>query len=88
VLGGSRAVAEATGRLDDDIRAHVAPGQVGGIRLGGDRDLDAVDDDRRSAHLDRARERAVDRVVAQQVREHLDVHDVVDADPLEVGPCS
>ena len=37
------------------------------------------------AHLDGARERAVDGVVAEQVRQHLDVHDVVDADPLEVG---
>ena len=41
--------------------------------------------DRRPAHLDGAGERAVDGVVAEQVREHLDVHDVVDADPLEVG---
>ena len=45
----------------------------------------AVDADGAVEHLDRARERAVDRVVAQQVREHLEVHGVVDADPFEVG---
>ena len=85
VLGGSGAVAEQPGRLDDDVGADVAPRQRSGIRLGEDRDLAVVDADGAVEHLDLARERPVDRVVAQQVREHLDVHHVVDADPLEVG---
>ena len=85
VLGRSGAVAEQPGGLDDDLGADVAPWQRSGIRLGEDRDLPVVDADGAVEHLDLARERPVDRIVAQQVREHLDVHHVVDADPLDVG---
>ncbi len=85
VLGGARAVAEEAAGLDDHVGAEGAPGQVGGVGLGEDGDLGAVDADGAVEHLDRAREGAVDRVVAQQVREHLEVHGVVDADPFEVS---
>ena len=85
VLGGARAVAEVSARLDHDVGADVAPRERGRVRLGEHRDLAAVDANRIVEHLDGPGERPVDRVVAEQVREHLDVHHVVDAGPLDRG---
>ena len=85
VLGRARAVAEEPGGLDHDLGADVAPRKRGRVRLGEHRDLAAVDAERPVEHLDGAGERPVDRVVAQQVREHLDVHHIVDAGPLDRG---
>ena len=58
-----------------------------GSRLVQDEDLVAVDDEAVVGELDRARVRAEDRVVAQQVRQRLVVGEVVDGDPLDVGLC-
>ena len=85
MLGGPGAVAEAPGGFDDHVGADVAPRQRGGSLSANTGISAAVDADGAVEHLDCAREGPVDRVVAQQVREHLDVHHVIDADPLEVG---
>ena len=85
VLGGARAVAEEPGGLDHDLGADVAPRQRGRVGLGEHRDLAPVDAQRPVEHLDVPGERPVDGVVAQQVREHLDVHHIVDAGPLDCG---
>ena len=69
VLGGVVALGEQAGRLDHDVDAEVAPGQVGRIALGEHLDLGAVDGDRAVAGLDLAREAAEDRVVLEQVGE-------------------
>ena len=85
VLGGARAVAEVSARLDHDVGADVAPWERGRVRLGEHGDLAPVDANRIVEHLDGPGEGPVDGVVAQQVREHLDVHHVVDAGPLDRG---
>ena len=45
VLGGVVALGEEAGRLDDDVDAEVAPRQRGGVALGEDLELVAVDDE-------------------------------------------
>ena len=85
VLGGARAVAEVPARLDHDLGADVAPRERRGVRLGEHGDLAPVDPQRPVEHLDGTGEGPVDGVVAQQMREHLDVHHVVDAGPLDGG---
>ena len=85
VLGGVLALGEEAGRLDHDVGAEVAPGQVGRVALGEDLDLLAVDGDRAVGRLDLAREAAEDRVVLEQVGERLGVGEVVDRDEVEVG---
>ena len=85
VLGGARAVAEVPARLDHDLGADVAPRERGGVRLGEHGDLAPVDPQRPVEHLDGPGERPVYGVVAQEMREHLDVHHVVDAGPLDGG---
>ena len=87
VAGGRGGVREPTGGLDDDVDAQVAPGQLGGLLLGEDLDLLAVDDDRGVGVLDRALEGAVGRVVLEEQRVHLGRHEVVDGHDLDVrGP--
>ena len=52
-----RGIGEDAGALEDDVDAEVAPRQVGRVALGEDLDLAAVDDDRRVAGSDVARDR-------------------------------
>ena len=85
VLGGVRALGEEAGRLDDDVDAEVAPRQRGRVALGEHLDLVAVDDQHAVADGHLARERAVDRVVLEQVAERPGVGDVVDRDDLDVS---
>ena len=84
VLGGVRALGEEAGRLDHDVDAEVAPRQVRRVALGQHLDLVAVDDQRVLADLDRARERAEDGVVLEQVAQRAGVREVVDGDDLDV----
>ncbi|MNY11394.1 hypothetical protein D3C86_1444220 [compost metagenome] len=81
-LGG---VGEDAGRLDDDLGAELLPGDHGGVALGRDLDLAAVDDDGALGVIDRAGVDAVDRVVLEEVSERLGVGQVVDADELQLG---
>ncbi|MNL55853.1 hypothetical protein D3C87_1792960 [compost metagenome] len=78
-------VGEDAGRLDDELRAELLPGDRGRVALGRDLDLAAVDDDGGVGVIDRAGVDAVDRVVLEEVRERLGVRQVVDADELELG---
>ena len=61
---------EDTGGLDDVGGADGAPGDGGGVLLGEDGDLVALDDKLAVADLDMALEAAVDGVVL----EHVDLH--------------
>ncbi len=84
VLGGVLALGEEAGRLDHDVDAEVAPGQVGRVALGQHLDLLAVDHQRALVGLDGAREAAQDRVVLEQVGHRGRVDQVIDGDELEV----
>ena len=55
VLPGVLRLGEAAGRLDDDVDAEVAPGEVGGVALFEDLDGLAVDDDVVAVELDARR---------------------------------
>ena len=85
VLARVVGLGEATGRLDDDVDAELAPRQVRGVALFEDLDRLAVDDDRVAVERDVGVETARDRVVLEQVRERLVVGEVVDRDDLEVA---
>src|SRR5690606_21171321 len=77
-------IGEEAGRLDDDVRAELAPVEVRGVALSRRGEGLAADRDGvvRVAHL--LVETAQDRVVLEQVRESLVVREVVDADDLDV----
>ncbi len=83
--GGLGALGETTGRLDDHVGAELTPGELGRVRLGGDADALAVDDERVLFHVHDPRIHAMDRVVLEQVTQGLGVRQVVDADELDVG---
>ena len=74
---------EARG-LDDDLGADVAPGESGGILLGRETDLLAVNDEIRALDGDLVLEDAVDGVVLEHIREVIGIEEVVDADDLDV----
>ena len=76
---------EEAGRLDDDVDAELAPGQVRGVALGERLDGLAVDDDVVVVVVDGRVEATGDRVVLEQVGERLVVGEVVHRDDLEVG---
>jgi len=78
---GTRAV--TTGGLDHHIDAELTPGQLGKLRLGQRANRMAVDDQLAVGVLHGARERPVDGVVAQQVRERGGAGDVVHRDDLK-----
>ena len=61
------------------------PRELGGVGLTGCFDAVAVNHDRRVADLDRVVERAVDRVVLQELSDQVWVGDVVDRHPVDVG---
>ena len=83
-LEASSRLVNRPGGLDHDVGAEVAPGQRGGILLGEDLQLVAVDADAAVRYLHLAREAAQDGVVLEQVGEHLGVDQVVDGDEVDV----
>ena len=85
VLGRGRVRAEHARGLDDDIDVEVGPGKVGRVALGEHLDAVSVDDELVTVEDDGARVRAVDRVVLEQVREHLGVRQVVDGNDVDTG---
>src|SRR5205814_1063965 len=66
--------------------AQLTPRQGGGIALGQHAQLGTVDLEAIAGDLDRPRVVAEDRVVLEQVPERLGIGEVVDGDPLDVGP--
>jgi hypothetical protein len=85
VLLGALLGQEDAGRFDNHFGAHLSPLQIGGVALGGQADLSAVDQQRASLHRDFALETAVDRVIRQQVGEVLGLEQVVDRYHLDVA---
>lgn len=84
VLAGGLVGKEEAGGLNDDIGTHFAPLEVGGILLGGEANLLAIDDEGGTFHRDVVVEAAVDGVVLQHIGEVVGVEEVVDADDLDV----
>ena len=85
MLGGVCAGAEPSSRFDDDVHVELVPGELGEVGLARRFDAVAVHDDRRVADLDRVIERAVDRVVLQELSDQVWVGEVVDRHPFDVG---
>src|SRR5207248_852825 len=77
-------VGEQAGRLDDDLRAELLPGNVGRVALSGDLNFASVDDEGLFTRLDLARIIAVIAVVFEQVGVGRRVEQIVDADDLDV----
>ena len=75
---------EQAGGLDHDLHSEVAPGECGRVLLVQHPDLGAIDLDAAVGDLDLAREAPEDRVVLEQVGDHLGVDQVVDRDELEI----
>ena len=78
-------VGEVAGGLDDDLRAYVCPGQLGGIALGPDLDLFAVDGDEVFAGGDFVLEVAEDRVVLEQMGKRCRAGQVVNGNKIDLG---
>ena len=78
-------VGELARALEDDVHAGVAPGDLGGVLLGGDGDALAVDHDGLVGRADLAAEAPVHRVVLHQVGERGRVGEVVDQRYLDAG---
>ena len=78
------ALAEDAGRLDHHVDAELAPGDRGGVALGGHRDPPAVDVERLVVAADLALEDPHDGVVLQQIGELLVLEEVVDRRHLDV----
>ena len=76
---------EEAGAFDDDVGADFVPLQVGGILLGGQADLLAVDDQVVAFDGDVAVEAAMHGVVLQHVGQVVGLEQVVDADDFDVG---
>src|SRR5581483_3070837 len=72
--------------FDHHFGSELIPGQRPRVALGQHPDLIAVDPDPALAGLHLARKRAVVRVELEQVRDRLRVDQIVDPDPLDVGP--
>jgi hypothetical protein len=83
VGGRGGAVAEASGRFEDDVDPELVPGQGLGVRFGQEPQERAVDLDALVAHLDVAGEPAVDRVALQQLGHLLGGCEVVGGDDLD-----
>ena len=75
---------EAARRFDDDLRAMIAPGNVGRIGTGENAQLFAVDGNAVRRVSDRIRDRAMHRVVFEEIRERRCVGQIVDGDKLDV----
>src|SRR5262249_17418624 len=75
---------EDAGAFERDVDAEVLPGKLGGILFGGDLDLAIAKADRVALDLDLAREAAVHRVVAQEVRIGFNRPEIVERDDLDI----
>ena len=75
---------EQSGRFDHDLHAELAPRQLGRVALGEHLERLAVEHDLIAFGLDLVAQRAVDRIVLEQMREGGGVGDVVDGDDLDV----
>ena len=78
-------IGEEAGGFDDDLCADGGPVELGGVALGEDLELLAVDGDEVGAVGDLVLEVAQDGVVLEQVRERGRRGDVVDGDDFELG---
>ena len=78
-------VGEEAGGLDDDLGADGGPVELGGVALGEDFDLLAVDGDEVGSVGDLVLEIAEDGVVLEQVRQGGGGGEVVDGDEFDVG---
>ena len=76
---------EQTGGLDNVLSAQLAPGQISGVALSGDRDLLAVDNDGILSGLHSALEDTVHGVILEHVGQVVGRAKVVDADDLDFG---
>jgi hypothetical protein len=85
VLGGAVAAAEAPARLDRDLHAELPPGKLSGIGLGQHHDRAVAHAQVVTVRLHLRGEMPEHRVTPQQLRQRLDVHQVVDRDDLQVG---
>ncbi|MCY1536942.1 hypothetical protein D9M68_724180 [compost metagenome] len=70
--------------LQDHVDLQLAPGQLGRVAVGQHADLVAVDDHEVAVDFDGARELAMGRVVARQVRVGLGIAQVVDGDDFDI----
>ncbi len=84
VLAGSFVIGEAARGLDHQINAQVLPGQLLGVLQGQDLDRLAVDDEFAVARLHVRVQRAVHRVVLQQIGERLGIREVVNRDEVQL----
>ncbi len=84
VLGGGGGVAEYAGRLDDDVDAELAPRERRRVLERADPDLAPIHEDRLAFRHDFRLERAVHRIVLQEVGKGLRVSEVVDPDDFDV----
>ena len=76
---------EQTGGLDDILRAHLGPGQVGGITLCKHGDGLAVDDDGALLAADLSVELAVHCIVLQHIGQIVSGTQIVDTHDLDLG---
>ena len=81
-------VGEQAGRLDHDVGAQVAPGQLARVALGEHLERLPAHRDLVGGGLDLERQAAEDRVIFQQVSQGGVVGEVVGADQLDVRPGS
>ena len=85
MLFGQLGLGELAGRLDDDLRADRRPVKFGGIFLGEDLDLLAIDADGIGAGGNLVRKVAKDGIVLQQMGERLGISEIVDGDEFQAG---
>ena len=82
---GFASVGEVAGGFDDNLRAHLGPGQLGRIALGEDLDLLSVDGDVVRARGNLVLQVAKDRIVLEQVGQRRRTGQVVDGDKINLG---
>ena len=76
---------EQAGGLHHILSTQLAPGQVGGVALGGDRDLLAVDDDGVLGVADLRLALAMHGIILQHVSQVVGGAQIVDAHDLDLG---
>ena len=85
MTGGLLLGQEQAGRLDDILGAHLGPGQIGGITLGGNGDGLAVDHDVVALGIDVTVELAVHGVVLHHISQIVGGAQIIDAYDLDLG---
>ena len=76
---------EQAGGLHHILSTQLSPGQVGGVALGGDRDLLAVDDDGVLGVADLRLALAMHGIILQHVSQVVGGAQIVDAHDLDLG---